>query len=100
MYGKVICVPFTRGGYLDFWGFIRDDGRDLSNGAIRTIVHTTQENIMDNLKTVLIRRKRDLLADYYHKDTHTAMKFFKSAMATQRARKEVEEERNAKHTSL
>ena len=100
MYGKVICVPFTRGGYLDFWGFIKDDGRDLTNGAIRTIVHTTHETIMADLKKCLIQRKRDLLADYYAKDTRPAMKFFKSALTTYRASREAEEERNAKHTSL
>lgn len=75
MFGKVICVPHTKGGYLDFWGFIKDDGRpltELTTGSFRTIVHTRQETFMSDLKRLLSERKRDLIHEYYASRKKTA----------------------------
>lgn len=100
MFGKVICVPHTKGGYLDFWGFIKDDGRPLTNGAIRTIVHTRQENFMTDLKKILSQRKRDLLNEYYKSMKATAsQRWYGATKALYKAIQDNEIESKIEHTT-
>ena len=103
MFGKVICVPHTKGGYLDFWGFVRDDGQQLTemtNGSFRTIVHTRQETFMDDLKRLLRERKRDLMNEYYASRKKTAaQRWFGATKALYDAIKDNELEQKIEHTT-
>lgn len=100
MFGKVICVPHTKGGYLDFWGFIKDDGRPLTNGAFRTIVHTRQETFMDDLKKILSQRKRDLMSEYYKSLKATAARrWYGATKALYDAMRDTEIESKIEHTT-
>lgn len=76
-YGKVIFIPYTRGGYLDFWGVIKDDGRQLQPREIRTIINGCN---FDELKTILKRTKHDyILEDNRNMKTTAFMRFTGSA---------------------
>ena len=100
MFGKVICIPFIKGGYLDFWGFVKDDGRPLIEGAFRTIVHTTQDNFMDDLKKILIQRKRDIMSDYYRLRKHNAaQRWYRATKALYQAIRDNETESKIEHTT-
>ena len=102
MFGKVICVPYTKGGYLDFWGFVRDEGQaltELTNGAFRTIVHT-RTTAMDDLKEILRTRKRDLINEYYASRKKTAaQRWFGATKALYDAIKDNEREQKIEHTT-
>lgn len=100
MFGKVICVPYTKGGYLDFWGFVRDTGQDLPQNAFRTIVHTTQDNCMGDLKRLLSERKRDLINEYYaSRKKSAAQRWFGATKALYDAIKDTEREKKIEHTT-
>jgi len=100
MFGKVICVPYTKGGYLDFWGFVRDTGQDLPHNAFRTIVHTRQETFMGDLKRLLSERKRDLINEYYASRKKTAaQRWFGATKALYDAIKDNEREQKIEHTT-
>lgn len=100
MFGKVICVPHTKGGYLDFWGFVRDTGQDLPYNAFRTIVHTTQDNCMSDLKRLLVERKRDLINEYYKSMKATAARRWYGAIkALHDAIRDTEIETKIEHTT-
>ena len=100
MFGKVICVPFTKGGYLDFWGFVRDTGQDLPQNGFRAIVHTRQETFMDELKKTLRVRKRDLINEYYASRKKTAaQRWFGATKALYDAIKDNEREQKIEHTT-
>lgn len=72
-YGKVIFIPYTRGGYLDFWGVIKDDGRQLLPRQIRTIINGCN---FEELKTILKRTKHDyILEDQRNMKTTAFMRF-------------------------
>lgn len=75
-YGKVIFIPYTRGGYLDFWGVIKDDGRQLLPRQIRTIINGCN---FDELKTILKRTKHDyILEDQRNMKTAAFMRYSKA----------------------
>lgn len=61
---RLIAIPRGRkGDYLDFWYFVRDDGRALDrlpNYTIRFIWHKAQE---DRIKKILLDAKKDYLQD-------------------------------------
>lgn len=100
MFGKVICVPYTKGGYLDFWGFVRDEGQALPQNGFRTIVHTRQETFMSDLKRLLSERKRDLMNEYYASRKKTAaQRWFGATKALYDAIKDNEREQKIEHTT-
>ena len=76
IFGKVIFIPYTRGGYLDFWGVIKDDGRDLLPRQIRSSVYGQQS--IDELKTILSQLKRDYINEDNRKKTTAFMRYSKS----------------------
>lgn len=102
MFGKVICVPHTKGGYLDFWGFIKDEGQsltELTTGAFRTIVHT-RTTAMDDLKRLLSQRKRDLINEYYASRKKTAaQRWFGATKALYDAMRDTMIESKIEHTT-
>ena len=103
MFGKVICVPHTKGGYLDFWGFVRDTGQSLTempNGSFREIVHTRQEKAMNDLREILRIRKRDLMREYWASYKKTAAhRWYGATKAMYDAIKNNEREQQINHTT-
>lgn len=61
MIGRVIAIPTgRRGDYLDFWSFIKDDGRVIPNYAIRI---PWSPACKERIHKILVQAKRDFYKD-------------------------------------
>lgn len=61
MYGRVIAIPTGRkGDYLDFWSFIKDDGRAIPNYAIRI---PWSPACKERIHKLLVQAKKDFNTD-------------------------------------
>lgn len=61
MIGRVIAIPTgRRGDYLDFWSFIKDDGREIPNYAIRI---PWSPACKERIHKILVQAKKDFNTD-------------------------------------
>lgn len=61
MIGRVIAIPTgRRGDYLDFWSFIKDDGRAIPNYAIRI---PWSPACKERIHKILVQAKKDFNKD-------------------------------------
>lgn len=58
---RMIAIPTSKGGFMDFWTFVKDDGRAIDSYMIRFNYNGRQD--LERIRQLLGQGKRDYLDD-------------------------------------
>ena len=80
MIGRVVAIPTGRkGDYMDFWSFVKDDGQEIPNYAIRIAWNPL---LQDKIKKILSNAKRDYQRDMELYARRRAKREYRDSRAT------------------